>query len=164
MIRSLGQTILYMLMVNQLLRKHLQTQENQNNVMKLITVTVSKWCTTLVAAWWMWHVWAWQGELRHTHTPHNTHTHTQTHTHTHTHQYSCWVAEIHQKHASFAGRGIRNLMLTDCQSGLASQEKQHAVSVQYSRWNYLWNNILCLNSRSMYCFSHLAVFAANSPG
>ena len=151
MIRSLGQTILYMLMVNQLLRKHLQTQENQNNVMKSITVTVSKWCTTLVAAWWMWHVWAWQGELRHTHTPHNTHTHSNI------------VAQIHQKQASFAGRGIRNLMLTDCQSGLASQEK-HAVSVQYSRWNYLWNNMLCLNSRSMYCFSHLAVFAANSPG
>lgn len=84
MIRSLGQAILYRLMVNQLRCKNLQTQENQNSMMRLITVpVVSKWCTALVAAWWTWHVWAWQGELRHTHTPQHKHTHT------HTHQYSC---------------------------------------------------------------------------
>lgn len=45
-------------------------------------------------------------------------------------------------------------MLTDCQNGLASQEIQYETIYE----------TICLNCRSMYCFSHLEVFAANFVG
>lgn len=78
--------------------------------------------------------------------PPNTNTRTRTHTNR--------VAQIHQKQASFAGRGIRNLMLTDCQNGLASQEIQYETIYE----------AICLNCRSMYCFSHPEVFAGKLDG